>query len=93
MPVMFITSLMDEFVGSEEVVQMYKRAASRTKHLEYIDKAHHSAREQTTVTTAMNFMQKTLAQRHQTRKQLKKIVLPTQPTPKPISATQLIMNA
>ena len=45
MPVFFITSLQDEFVSSEEVVEMYRLAPSRRKHLEYIDKAHHAPRE------------------------------------------------
>lgn len=37
---------MDEFVKSEDVVQLYKHCASRNKHLEYIDKAHNSSRDQ-----------------------------------------------
>ena len=44
-PLLFITSKMDEFVRSEDVVQLYIRCSSRNKQLEFIDKLHNSSRD------------------------------------------------
>jgi len=45
MPLLFITSPIDECVRSEDVVKLYQSAASKNKQLEYIDKAHNSSRD------------------------------------------------
>ena len=59
-PILFITSLMDECVKSEDVVQLYKNSTSKIKQLEYIDKPHNSARDKETIDLAINFLYKNL---------------------------------
>ena len=59
-PLLFITSKMDEFVRSEDVVQLYIRCSSRNKQLEFIDKLHNSSRDEDTIITSINFMLRNL---------------------------------
>jgi ribosomal protein S24E len=67
---LFITSLMDECVKSEDVVQLYKHCSSKVKQLEYIDKPHNSARDRTTVDLAISFLHKNLTERSRKKKQM-----------------------
>lgn len=59
-PLLFITSVMDEFVSSENVVELYKNSSSRNKRLEYIDKAHNSNRDREIIQLASIFLEKNL---------------------------------
>lgn len=53
------------------MVQLYRSASSRTKQLEYIDKAHNANRDASTIAMAVGFLQKSLVERAKRRKQLK----------------------
>lgn len=68
-PMLFFTSELDEFVKSEEVVQLYKQSSSRIKQLEYIDKAHNSSRDHETIRIGVNFLLKTSEEKCKKRKQ------------------------
>jgi hypothetical protein len=59
-PLFFITSPIDGCIRSEDVVKLYSLSASKTKRLEYIDKAHNSARDGATISLAISFLQKSL---------------------------------
>lgn len=54
-PLLFITSLKDEFVSSEHVLELYK-AFEGTKRLEYIDSSHNSSRPQEIIKIASDYM-------------------------------------
>ena len=66
-PLLFITSKMDEFVRSEDVVQLYIRCSSRSKQLEFIDKLHNSSRNEDTIITAVNFMLQNLQEQKKSK--------------------------
>ena len=59
-PLFFITSPIDGCIRSEDVVKLYSLSASKNKRLEYIDKAHNSARDGATINLAISFLQKSL---------------------------------
>lgn len=69
-PILFVTSLMDECVKSEDVVQLYKASSSRVKQLEYIDKPHNSARDKQTIDLAISFLYRNLTDRNKKKKQM-----------------------
>jgi|JI6StandDraft_1071083.scaffolds.fasta_scaffold18790_7 hypothetical protein len=54
-PLLFITSLKDEFVNSDHVVELYK-SFEGVKRLEYIDSSHNSSRPQEIIKIASDYM-------------------------------------
>jgi hypothetical protein len=52
------------------VVQLYRTANSRNKQIEYIDKAHNSSRDSSTIDMAIVFLHRCLIDRSKRRKQL-----------------------
>lgn len=54
-PLLFITSLKDEFVSSDHVVELYK-SYDGTKRLEYIDSGHNSSRPEEIIRIAVDYI-------------------------------------